>query len=57
MHFLLFGLLLFFFSPLYGAEPAREDTLDPVVVTDSRLRDVEQPASRVPGKVITVTAD
>jgi outer membrane receptor protein involved in Fe transport len=27
------------------------------VVTDTRLRDVEQPASRVPGKVIVITAD
>jgi outer membrane receptor protein involved in Fe transport len=59
MQFLLFGALLFFFfsSTIHGAEPPREDTLDPVVVTDSRLRDVEQPASRVPGKVIVITAD
>ena len=59
MQFLLFGALLylFFTSTVHGAEPPREDTLDPVVVTDTRLRDVEQPASRVPGKVIVVTAD
>ncbi|MGZ8495195.1 MAG: TonB-dependent receptor, partial [Candidatus Binatia bacterium] len=29
----------------------------PVVVTSTRLRDVEQPASQVPGKVIVVSAD
>ncbi len=59
MQFALFGALLFLFfaSTVHGAEPPREDTLDPVVVTDTRLRDVEQPASRVPGKVIVVTAD
>jgi outer membrane receptor protein involved in Fe transport len=59
MQFLLFGALLFLFfsSTIHGAEPPREDTLDPVVVTDTRLRDVEQPASRVPGKAIVVTAD
>ena len=59
MQFLLFGALLylFFTSTVHGAEPPREDTLDPVVVTDTRLRDVDQPANRVPGKVIVVTAD
>jgi len=59
MQFLLFGALLFLFfsSTIHSAEPPREDTLDPVVVTDTRLRDVEQPASRVPGKVIVVTTD
>ena len=58
MQFLLFGALLFLFfsSTIQGAEPPREDTFDPVVVTDTRLRDVEQPANRVPGKVIVVTA-
>ena len=59
MRFLFFGALLFavFSSTTQGAEPLREDTLEPVVVTYTRLRDIEQPASRVPGKVITVTAD
>ena len=59
MQFLFIGVLLFVFftSTIHGAEPPREDTLDPVVVTDTRLRDIEQPASRVPGKVIVVTAD
>ncbi len=31
--------------------------LPPVVVTSTRLRDVEQPTTQVPGKVIVVTAD
>jgi len=59
MQFLFIGVLLFVFftSTIHGAEPPREDTLDPVVVTDTRLRDVEQPSSKVPGKVIVVTAD
>ncbi|MBI2230284.1 MAG: TonB-dependent receptor [Deltaproteobacteria bacterium] len=59
MQFALFGALLFLFfsSTIHGAEPPREDTLDPVVVTDTRLRDVEQPASRVPGKAIVVATD
>ncbi len=59
MQFLFFGALLFVFfsSAIHGAEPPREDTLDPVVVTDTRLRDIEQPANRVPGKVIVITAD
>lgn len=50
------GLVLLF---LLGA-PAlshTQDTLPPVVVTSTRLRDVEQPASQVPGKVIVVTAE
>ncbi len=50
------GLVLLF---LLGA-PAlshAQDTLPPVVVTSTRLRDVEQPASQVPGKVIVVTAE
>ncbi len=50
---------LFFFLPstVLGAEPPREATLDPVVVTDTRLRDIEQPQSRVPGKVVVITAE
>ncbi len=50
------GLVLLF---LLGA-PAfthAQDTLPPVVVTSTRLRDIEQPASQVPGKVIVVTAE
>ena len=34
-----------------------QDTLPPVVVTSTRLRDVEQPVSQIPGKVVVVTAD
>jgi outer membrane receptor protein involved in Fe transport len=40
-----------------AAEPPHEATLDPVVVSDTRLRDIEQPISRIPGKVIAITAD
>ena len=50
------GLVLLF---LLGAPAVSQtqDTLPPVVVTSSRLRDIEQPASQVPGKVIVVTAE
>ena len=50
------GLVLLF---LLGAPAVSQtqDTLPPVVVTSSRLRDIEQPASQVPGKVIVVSAD
>ncbi len=50
------GLVLLF---LLGAPAVSQtqDTLPPVVVTSTRLRDVEQPASQVPGKVIVVTAE
>ncbi|MBM2803743.1 MAG: putative TonB-dependent siderophore receptor [Deltaproteobacteria bacterium] len=34
-----------------------QDTLPPVVVSSTRLRDVEQPALQVPGKVIVVTGE
>lgn len=50
------GLVLLF---LLGA-PAfthGQDTLPPVVVTSTRLRDVEQPVSQVAGKVITISAE
>jgi outer membrane receptor protein involved in Fe transport len=51
-------LFLSLFAPLdlIGAEPP-ETTLPPVVVSTSRLRDVDQPQSQTPGKVIVVTAD
>ena len=50
------GLFLLF---LLGAPASghSQDTLPPVVVTSTRLRDVEQPATQVPGKVIVITAD
>ena len=47
-------LLLLLAAP---AVSQTQDTLPPVVVTSSRLRDIEQPASQVPGKVIVVSAD
>ena len=50
------GLTLLFLlaAPALGQS---QDTLPPVVVTSTRLRDIEQPASQIPGKVITVTAE
>ena len=50
------GLVLLFLLGAPALSPA-QDTLPPVVVTSTRLRDVEQPATQVPGKVITVTAE
>ena len=53
----VFVLSLFFFPAfLLGAEPP-EDTLPPVTVSSTRLRDVAESTSQVPGKVIVVTAD
>jgi len=49
---LLLWLLSFCPSLLYC-----QDTLPPVVVSSTRLRDVEQPVSHIPGKAIVVTAD
>ena len=48
----LFLTLWFLPAPLHS-----QDTLPPVVVSSTRLRDVEQSASQLPGKVILVTAD
>lgn len=50
------GLVLLFLLGI-PANATPQDTLPPVVVTSTRLRDVEQPASQVPGKVIVVTAE
>lgn len=49
----LFLLILFF----YPAFAFPQDTLPPIEVTSSRLRDVEQPAAQVPGKVIVITSE
>jgi iron complex outermembrane recepter protein len=46
--------LILWFSP---ALLHSQDTLPPVVVSSTRLRDIEQPANQVPGKVIIITAD
>jgi iron complex outermembrane receptor protein len=43
-------------SSLLGAE-AQETEFPPVFVTSTRLRDIDQPAAQVPGKVIVVTAE
>lgn len=53
---LLLLLILFWFSAPAGAQ-SPEPTLPPVLVNSTRLKDIEQPASQVPGKVIVVTAD
>lgn len=49
------GLVLLFLLGVPAFTPA-QDTLPPVVVTSTRLRDVEQLPSQVAGKVIVVTA-
>ncbi|HVO91965.1 MAG TPA: TonB-dependent receptor [Terriglobales bacterium] len=54
--FLSLLLVLFCFSAPIGAQ-SPEPTLPPVFVNSTRLRDIEQPASQVPGKVIVVTAE
>jgi len=48
----LFLCLLFSPTPLHS-----QDTLPPVVVSSTRLRDVEQPVTQLPGKAIVITAD
>lgn len=50
----VFLLLFFLFFPPFSYP---QDTLPPVVVTSTRLRDVEEPSSKVPGKVVVITAD
>ena len=49
-----FFLLFLLGAPALGHT---QDTLPPVVVTSTRLQDVEQPASEVAGKVIVITAE
>ena len=39
----------------HAAQPQQGDTLPPVIVSSTRLKDVEQEASTVPGKVIVIT--
>lgn len=46
--------LLLFLFPFFSSSYS-QDTLPPVVVTATRLRDVEEPSTRVPGKVIAIT--
>lgn len=40
-----------------GAEPAGEITLSPVEVTATRLPDVQEPPSKVPAKIVVITAE
>jgi outer membrane receptor protein involved in Fe transport len=49
----LFLIIAPLLSDLFAADP--EKTLEPVVVTDSRLRDVPREMTQVPGKVIVIT--
>lgn len=52
-------IFLLFFLPITssGAEPKQEETLEPVVVTATRLKDIEEKISRIPGKVVVITKD
>jgi outer membrane receptor protein involved in Fe transport len=49
----LFFVIALLPSSLFAADPER--TLDPLVVTDTRLQDVQKEVTRVPGKVIVIT--
>src|SRR5207245_1431309 len=51
--FLVFSIFLPRFS--VAAEPQTDGTLSPVLVTSTRLKDVEEEPSKVPGKVIVIT--
>ncbi len=58
----LFLIIFFLFLLPLGslaaeAEPKQEKTLKPVVITATRLKDVEQEASRIPSKVVVITKD
>jgi outer membrane cobalamin receptor len=53
---LILLLALFSRTELHAAEPL-ETTLPPVLVSSTRLPDVVQPTSEVPGKVIVVTSE
>lgn len=57
MFFLLFFLSVCFSTFANAAEPNQEETLPPVVVTSTRLKDVEEETSRIPGKVVVITAE
>ena len=53
----IFFLLFLFPALRLGAAEPGEPTLPPVLVNSSRLADVPEPLTQVPGKVIVVTAD
>ncbi|HWP58390.1 MAG TPA: TonB-dependent receptor [Candidatus Acidoferrales bacterium] len=42
---------------LHAGESPQSETLPPVIVSSSRLKDIEQEAATVPGKVVAITAD
>ncbi len=54
--FLLF-LSTLISRPAAAADAQTVDELPPVYVTATRLKDIDEPVTRVPGKVIVVTAD
>ena len=53
----IFLLSVFIVNFASAAEPGQEESLPPVVVISTRLKDVEEEAARVPGKVIVITAE
>ncbi|MFQ5541660.1 MAG: TonB-dependent receptor, partial [Candidatus Binatia bacterium] len=56
----ILSLLFFFFllpTTSSGAEPKQEETLEPLVVTATRLKDVEEEISKIPRKVVVITND
>ncbi len=57
MVFPIFLLFILISNLASAAEPDQEESLPPVVVTSTRLKDVEEEAARIPGKVIIITAD
>ncbi len=54
--FLFAPIFIFFPFITFAGEPPQE-TLEPVVVTATRLKDVQEEASRVPGKATVITAE
>jgi outer membrane receptor protein involved in Fe transport len=57
IHLILFVSLFLFPRFLPAADRVQEEPMPPVVVTATRLKDVKEEASKVPGKVIVVTAE
>jgi iron complex outermembrane receptor protein len=56
----LFLIIFFLFllpTGSHAAEPEKEETLKPVLVTATRLKDVEEEASKIPNKVVVITKD
>jgi len=51
-----FVVLVLFAAALPAAEPT-DKTLPPVLVTATRLRDIDQPVAQIPGKVIVITTE